>query len=254
MRRCFALVPACLALWALTAGVAPAAAQAPDGEALFEQHCAACHLADVVPRALAIDNMRALPPVAIVGALTDGAMQQQGADLSPAERRAIAEFITGRRVTQDAEAAAGACAASSGEWPGLDGGPLWNGWGVGVTNTRFHRLRGAVPRTELQQRGLRDFGARLETAMSGVVKRNRSDLAARAAEVNALSPLAVLGRGFAVARTPDGAIVRDATTVATGDELNLRFARGMAKTRVVAVDPSPDAKASKRKRKGEEEN
>ena len=27
--------------------------------------------------------------------------------------------------------------SSPGAWPGLDGGPRWNGWGVGVTNTRF---------------------------------------------------------------------------------------------------------------------
>ena len=32
----------------------------------------------------------------------------------------------------------GACAPSAGvEWAGLDGGPEWNGWGAGVTNTRF---------------------------------------------------------------------------------------------------------------------
>ena len=137
MRRYFILVTAHLVLLAPTAGVTPAAAQAPDGEALFEQHCAACHLADVIPRALAIDNMRALPPAAIVGALTDGAMQQQGAELSPAERRAVAEFITGRRVAEDAVGVDGACVSSPAEWPGLDGGPQWNGWGVGVTNTRF---------------------------------------------------------------------------------------------------------------------
>ena len=157
MRRFFTFVPAFLVLWSLTAGSAPAVAQAPDGEALFEEHCAACHLADVIPRALAIDNMRALPPAAIVGALTDGAMQQQGEELSAAERRAIAAFITGRSVASDAERAAGACAASpTAEWPGPDGGPQWNGWGVDVTNTRFQpdehaRLPAAdVPRLRLQ--------------------------------------------------------------------------------------------------------
>ena len=132
------VVMSLLVLGWVVPGVSSAAAQAPAGEALFEEHCAACHLADVVPRALAIDNMRALPPAVIVGALTDGAMQQQGAELSPAERRAIAEFITGRRVAEDAERAESECAVSSpGAWPGLDGGPRWNGWGVGVTNTRF---------------------------------------------------------------------------------------------------------------------
>ena len=138
MRRSFAVVPAFAMVVGLLSGASRAAAQALDGEALFEEHCAACHLADVVPRALAIDNMRALPPAAIVGALTDGAMQQQGAELSPAARRAIAEFITGRRVADDVDRATGACAPPSpAEWPGLDGGPEWNGWGAGVTNIRF---------------------------------------------------------------------------------------------------------------------
>ncbi len=131
------VVAAFTMVWVVTAGGSPAAAQAPDGEALFEEHCAACHLADVVPRALAIDNMRALPPAAIVGALTDGAMQQQGESLSGVERRAVAEFITGRRVAaEDAARAAGACPVSA-QWRGLDDGPGWNGWGAGVANTRF---------------------------------------------------------------------------------------------------------------------
>lgn len=130
------LVAAAAIAWILSVR-ATEAAQVPDGAALFEAHCAACHLADAVPRALAIDNMRALPPAAVVGALTDGAMQAQGAELSAAERRAVAEFITGRRAAPEARAAAGACAAPPSEWPGMDGGPAWNGWGVDVTNRRF---------------------------------------------------------------------------------------------------------------------
>ena len=155
MRRSLVVMAA-----AAIAGILPvraaAAAQVPDGEALFEAHCAACHLADVVPRALAIDNMRALPPAAIVGALTDGAMQPQGAELSAAQRRAVAEFITGRRAAPEARAAAGACVAPPSEWPGMDGGPAWNGWGVDVTNRRFQPAAQAglaaedVPRLRLR--------------------------------------------------------------------------------------------------------
>ena len=51
----------------------------------------------------------------------------------------------------------GACAASSpAEWPGLDGGPRWNGWGAGVTNARFQPAdraglaAGDVPRLRLK--------------------------------------------------------------------------------------------------------
>ena len=138
--------------------VSPAAAQAPDGAALFETHCTSCHLATAIPRALAIDNMRALPPEAIVGALTDGAMREQGAELSPAERQAIAAFITGRGpAAAGATPGGGACgSAAAADWPGPDGGPQWNGWGAGVTNARFQpasdaRLDAAeVPRLRLR--------------------------------------------------------------------------------------------------------
>ena len=143
--------------WALAGGAAPVSAQNPDGEALFEEHCAACHRGDAFPRALAIDNMRALPPAAVVGALTNGAMQQQGSALSPAERVAVAEFITGRSVSADADGGAGRCsAAGAAEWPGLDGGAQWNGWSADVRNSRFQpaehaRLAaGDVPRLELK--------------------------------------------------------------------------------------------------------
>ena len=147
------------ALVAVTVGAAPGAAQTPDGEALFETHCTACHLATVIPRALAIDNMRALAPEAIVGALTDGAMRQQGEELGLPERQAIAEFITGRPVSAASGSSAGdgACTPSAAaDWPGLNGGPRWNGWGAGVTNTRFQpaahaRLPAAdVPRLRLE--------------------------------------------------------------------------------------------------------
>lgn len=136
----------CSALWAAVVAAAliaaaPAAAQSPDGEALFAEHCASCHLANAVPRVLAIGNMRALAPETIVGALTDGAMQQQGSALAPAERRAVAEFVSGRPLAAGGDArpsgASGACAADGAAWPGLDGGPSWNGWGTDVTNRRF---------------------------------------------------------------------------------------------------------------------
>ena len=138
-----------------TLGAIPLAAQTPSGEALFEERCAMCHLGDVVPRALAIGNMRALDPAAVVGAMADGPMQRQADGLSAAERRAIAEFITGRAVTADPGSNVGACTTSA-AWPGIDGGPQWNGWGAGVTNTRFQPTEHAqlaasdVPRLTLR--------------------------------------------------------------------------------------------------------
>ena len=112
-------------------------AQAPSGEALFEDSCAGCHLANVIPRALSVDNMRTMTPEAIVGALKNGSMQQQGSELSVAARQAIAEFITGRSLGSVTGDRLGWCAQSaSADWSGLDSGPAWNGWGVDITNTR----------------------------------------------------------------------------------------------------------------------
>ena len=112
-------------------------AQARTGEALFADSCAGCHLANVIPRALSVDNMRAMTPEAIVGALTDGSMQQQGSELSAADRQAIAEFITGSRLDSVAGDRLGWCAAGRAtEWSGLDSDPAWNGWGVDIANTR----------------------------------------------------------------------------------------------------------------------
>lgn len=53
----------------------------------------------------------------------------------------------------------------------------------------------------------------------------RARLGAQAARLDSLSPLAVLGRGYAlVRRSPDGAIVRRAGDVAVGDSLSVRAA------------------------------
>ncbi len=62
-----------------------------------------------------------------------------------------------RAQAPDAAGADGACAVSTpAAWPGLDGGPRWNGWGAGVTNARFQPAEQAglaaadVPRLRLK--------------------------------------------------------------------------------------------------------
>ncbi len=65
-----------------------------------------------------------------------------------------------------------------------------------------------------------DFGARQRT----------ENLAAR---LDALSPLAVLARGYSVTRrAADGRVVRAAEDLAPGDVITTRFARGRAVSRV----------------------
>ena len=47
-----------------------------------------------------------------------------------------------------------------------------------------------------------------------------------------LSPQGVLDRGYSIVTTESGVIVQDASQVASGDEVALRFARGAAGARV----------------------
>jgi len=81
---------------------------------------------------------------------------------------------------------------------------------------------------ELSERALRAVAMRLRIA--------RQALRGGSERLQALSPLAVLERGYSIARTDDGIVVRDAANLRTGNRLHLRFARGTAAVRVEEPD------------------
>ncbi|HWP85481.1 MAG TPA: PQQ-binding-like beta-propeller repeat protein [Terriglobia bacterium] len=113
---------------------------AQDGAALYQAHCAICHEDPEEEGAPGRDVFRQMDPEQILNALERGVMRGQGSDRSRAERRALAEFLTGKTAGADAQIrlpnsayCSGTTAASS---PAA-ASPRWNGWGVTVTNTRF---------------------------------------------------------------------------------------------------------------------
>src|SRR5580765_6378816 len=76
-------------------GPAIALAQAaPDGEAVYRQHCAGCHNG-ALPRMPSRDALKTLTPEHVETSLSSFTMRRQGAALSLAERRAVAEYVTG---------------------------------------------------------------------------------------------------------------------------------------------------------------
>ena len=112
-------------------------------------------------------------------------------------------------------------------------------WRAGDAALRAHApaQRVALGRERLAaaQRGL-------SRAVSSVLERRRARLARGAVALDSLSPLAVLGRGYAlVRRTRDGAIVRDAGDAPPGEALGVRVARADLEVQVVKsigrVDP-----------------
>jgi len=89
------------------------------------------------------------------------------------------------------------------------------------------RLRAAAPEARLALARERHAAATraLEQALRARVAGLRGRLSQRVARLDALSPLAVLGRGYAlVRRTRDGALVRDAADAPVGESLELRVA------------------------------
>lgn len=80
------------------------------------------------------------------------------------------------------------------------------------------------------RRLLLDFGSRkLTQALQETLGAERERFARLAASLDALSPLKVLGRGYAFTRDEDGNVVSSVKRVRVGGELNVRFADGELK-------------------------
>jgi polyvinyl alcohol dehydrogenase (cytochrome) len=132
--------PALVTVFLLAAFAVRAAAQAPDGAAVFQANCASCHVNPAPDsRAPTREVLAQIAPESIMVALTSGQMFRQGSALTDAERRAVAAFLAGRPVgTAAPPSNAGTCTAKAPAITTADLTNGWNGWGgSGATNTRF---------------------------------------------------------------------------------------------------------------------
>jgi exodeoxyribonuclease VII large subunit len=95
---------------------------------------------------------------------------------------------------------------------------------------RLHRLH-----RDLEQRAMQ-LSAAVERSLGGA-RRRQAELAGK---LDALSPLKVLGRGYALVQAADGRVVRAAGDVQAGDALGIRVGRGRIEATVTATDPTED--------------
>src|SRR6476619_5152546 len=80
--------------------------------AIFARDCATCHDGAETSRAPKPDVLRQRSPEAILAALTAGGMRPQGGRLSGLQRRAVAEYLSGRPLGGDITGASkGRCTA-----------------------------------------------------------------------------------------------------------------------------------------------
>jgi exodeoxyribonuclease VII large subunit len=101
-----------------------------------------------------------------------------------------------------------------------------------------HHLRRHSPLHQLrhQQQLCAELTGRLRAAVSWNFERRRLAFSRAAALLDAVSPLAVLGRGYAIARTlPERKVVRAAAQVRAGDAMEVLLQKGSITCRVTAT-------------------
>ena len=106
-------------------------------------------------------------------------------------------------------------------------------------------LRARSPQVRVAMARTREARARVaaEAAIRRRMDLDRRRLSEAATRLDALSPLAVLGRGYALARREsDGRIVRAAADVALGDRIELRLASGQIGAEVTRLEPDEGAR------------
>jgi polyvinyl alcohol dehydrogenase (cytochrome) len=112
------------------------------GEAVYRQACAVCHDARV-PRAPDPYILRVMPPSAIYRALTTGAMRGQGESLADEDRRAVAEYLSGRPFgAGESRLEPPACTGEAARFD-YDEPPVYPAWGFDELNTRYVPARQA---------------------------------------------------------------------------------------------------------------
>src|SRR5215472_12612597 len=140
-RHLLTLLLACLAI------SAPAFAQ--DGAALYRRDCATCH--DMgVDRAPTRETLQTMTAERVLAAMESGPMISMASRDSGADRRAIAQFVTGKTLSardlSTTPPQSAMCTASSQSREDSTApltGKNWNGWGGNTNNARFQDANGA---------------------------------------------------------------------------------------------------------------
>jgi exodeoxyribonuclease VII large subunit len=72
--------------------------------------------------------------------------------------------------------------------------------------------------------------------MQEKLQEGRERLGLAAASLDALSPLGVLQRGYAIAQDASGKLLRDASSIEPGDAVRVRLAKGKLNARVETIE------------------
>jgi polyvinyl alcohol dehydrogenase (cytochrome) len=107
-----------------------------NGEQLYKDHCEVCHGGSVA-KAPALTLLNLMSASSVYRALDQGIMQQQAKVLTDSEKVAVAEYLTGQGLEQQALAPAPQCEGKAAQF-NYDQPPISSGWGVDNSNQRHY--------------------------------------------------------------------------------------------------------------------
>jgi exodeoxyribonuclease VII large subunit len=115
------------------------------------------------------------------------------------------------------------------------------------SHRRWEIASSTVRHYDARQR-LAAIGQRLEAQTAGLASAAHARLLAgravldrRTAALEALSPVAILNRGYALVFDASGQLVKDAARLKPGDDVSARLARGTVRARVSSVEPASES-------------
>ena len=109
---------------------------------------------------------------------------------------------------------------------------------------RMGRLHRAIERRLVPARQSLDLGAdRLERGTNDLIRVRTTTLQGLAGRLEALSPLSTLARGYSVARTTDGRVLRTVEDFSPGTPFQLRVSGGTIDAEALSTHNNDDAPA-----------
>lgn len=88
----------------------------------------------------------------------------------------------------------------------------------------------------LEQQKQTQLKSRLQTAMHNKLKQSQNALHNQLSQLNAVSPLATLARGYAIVKDDKGKVTTDCTSLSVGDKVNIRLHKGQINAKVISID------------------
>jgi exodeoxyribonuclease VII large subunit len=111
-------------------------------------------------------------------------------------------------------------------------------WEIASSSVRHYDARQRL--AAIRQRLDTDTASLASAAHAGLLA-GRAVLDRRTAALEALSPVAILNRGYALVFDASGQLVKDASRLKTGDDISARLSRGRVQARVNSVEPAAES-------------